>query len=165
MAEKGVKVGNISSQQIFNTLGKWHGLNTALKQMLLQQPSVNSSSNRALTRKVSDSVLWGRALSALSVRLNAEEKVDKNVSVEEASFYREGLVALKLAKEVIRVQHGWRANAVKDLNQSGGYSRTLANSATDWPCLLLELLSAAAEIDYFQVSKNNLILLFSKLLS
>lgn len=37
------------------------------------------------------------------------------------------------------------------LNQIGGFSRSLANSATDWPRLLLELLSAAFEIDYFQV--------------
>ncbi|KAL7168122.1 hypothetical protein ACSBR2_038546 [Camellia fascicularis] len=44
----------------------------------------------------------------------------------------------------------WRANVVKDLNRIGGFSRSLANSATDWPCLLLELLSSATETDYFQ---------------
>lgn len=148
MAQKGVKLGNISSQQIFATLSKWHGLNTALRQIL--QPGIKNS-NRTLTGKLTDSVLWGRALFALSVRLNAEEMDDKKMSVEEASYYKEGLVALKLAKEVIRVQQGWRANAIKDLNQTGGFSRTLAKSASDWPCLLLELLSAAAEIDYFQL--------------
>ncbi|KAL8135797.1 hypothetical protein AgCh_010419 [Apium graveolens] len=34
--------------------------------------------------------------------------------------------------------------------QKGGFSKSLANSATDWPCLLLELLSTASELDYFQ---------------
>ncbi|KAK9285425.1 hypothetical protein L1049_024618 [Liquidambar formosana] len=77
----------------------------------------------------------------------------KNVSVEEASYYREAVVALRLAKEVIKVQQGWRANAVAHLNRTGGFSRSLANSATDWPSLLLELLSEAAEIDYFQQPK------------
>ena len=82
--------------------------------------------------------------------LGLKEK-GKTLSLQEASYYKEGLVALKLAKEVIRVQQGFRANAVKHLNKSGGFSRTLANSATDWPYLLLELLSIAAQSDYFQV--------------
>lgn len=30
MAEKGVKLGTITSQQIFTAMKKWHGLNTAL---------------------------------------------------------------------------------------------------------------------------------------
>lgn len=48
------------------------------------------------------------------------------------------------------MQQKWRGNAVRELNAKGGFSRSLANSATDWPCLLLELLSAASELDYFQ---------------
>lgn len=111
-----------------------------------------------MSEKASSSVLWSRAVFALSARSNVKE-IDgvlglgdkgKSVSVEEASYFREAIVALKLAKEVIRIQQGWRANAVKDLNRVGGFSRSLANSATDWPCLLLELLSSAAETDYFQ---------------
>ncbi|KAL6316023.1 hypothetical protein AAG906_015439 [Vitis piasezkii] len=58
----------------------------------------------------------------------------------------EVMVGLRLAKEVIKVQQGWRANAVAHLNLSSGYSRSSANSATDWPWLLLELLSQAAKI-------------------
>ncbi|KAL6316020.1 hypothetical protein AAG906_015436 [Vitis piasezkii] len=58
----------------------------------------------------------------------------KAVSMEEASYFREVMVGLRLAKEVIKVQQGC------------GYSRSSANSATDWPCLLLELLSQAAKI-------------------
>ncbi|XP_071728551.1 uncharacterized protein [Rutidosis leptorrhynchoides] len=80
----------------------------------------------------------------LSVRLNAHESVKVGLD------YKEGFVALKLAKEVIMVQQGFRANAVKHLNKTGGFSRSLANSATDWPLLLLELLSGAAQADYFQ---------------
>lgn len=107
--------------------------------------------------------LWDRAVFTLSARLNAKEvdgvlglgEKGKSVSIGEASYYREAVVALRLAKELIGVQQGWRANAVKHLNQTGGFSRSLANSATDWPCLLLELLSAAAETDYFQVIERS----------
>lgn len=103
--------------------------------------------------------MWDRAVFVLSARCNAAEidgvlslrEKGKSLSMEEASFYREAVVALRLAKEVIRVLHGWRANAIADLNRSGGFSRSLANSCTDWPCLLLELLSQAAEIAHFQV--------------
>lgn len=102
--------------------------------------------------------MWDRAVFALSARCNAAEidgvlslrEKGKSLSMEEASFYREAVVALRLAKEVIKVLHGWRANAIADLNRSGGFSRSLANSCTDWPCLLLELLSQAAEIAHFQ---------------
>lgn len=73
----------------------------------------------------------------------------RDVSLPEDSYYREAMAALELAKEIIKVQQGWRVNAIKHLNETGGFSRPLAHSATDWPCLLLELLSDAAEVDYF----------------
>lgn len=112
-----------------------------------------------MSDKLTTSVLWDRAVYALSARQNAKEideilglgEKGKSLSVDDVSYYREAVAALRLAKEVIKVQQGWRVNAVKHLNQTGGFSRSLANSATDWPCLLLELLSAASEIDYFQV--------------
>ncbi|XP_060213515.1 uncharacterized protein LOC132640779 isoform X1 [Lycium barbarum] len=146
MAQKGIKLGTISSHQIFTVLSKWHGLNTALKQIL---DGSNSNPRKAVSvRNNSVLSLWERAVFASSVRLNAQEK--GGLSLEEDTYYRETTGALNLAKEVIRVQQKWRANAIKHLNQTGGFSRPLANSATDWPCLLLELLSSAAEIDYFQ---------------
>lgn len=147
MAQKGIKLGTISSHQIFTILSKWHGLSTALKQIL---DGSNSNTRKAVSiRNNSVLNLWERAVFASSVRLNAEES--GGLSLEEETYYKEAMSALNLAKEVIRVQQKWRANAIKHLNQTGGFSRSLANSATDWPCLLLELLSSAAEIDYFQV--------------
>lgn len=155
MVEKGVKLGTISSRQIFTTLSKWHGLNTALRRVI---QSNNAASKSAVVDKASPSVLWDRAVFALSARCNAQE-IDgvlglsekwKGLSIEEASYFREAFLALRLAKEVITVQHGWRANAIAHLNRTGGFSRSLAHSCTDWPCLLLELLSQAAEIDHFQ---------------
>lgn len=158
MAEVGVKLGTISSHQIFSTLHKWHGLNTALRRIL---HSNNNASKNVLSTNVTSSVLWDRAVFALSARSNAAEideilgfqENTKRLSIEEASYYREGIVALRLAKEVIKVQQEWRANAISHLNKTGGFSRSLAHSCTDWPCLLLELLSQAAEIDYFQVTQ------------
>ncbi|KAL9660915.1 hypothetical protein QQ045_025734 [Rhodiola kirilowii] len=61
------------------------------------------------------------------------------IPLDEASYFKEAVVALRLAKEVIKVQQSWRKNAVMAMNKKGGISRSLANSATDWPWLLLEL--------------------------
>lgn len=163
MAYKGIQLGTITSNQIFSTLNKWHRLDTALRRIIILNNSNSPSRSRnAISDKVSGSVLWERAVFTLSARSNAKEidellgLVDrgKSLSLEETSYFREAIVALRLAKEVIKVQQGWRANAIAHLNRTGGFSRSLANSCTDWPCLLLELLSQAAEIDYFQVMKN-----------
>lgn len=158
MTQKGIQLGAITSSQIFSTLNKWHRLDTVLRRILLQNNSNIALKSRNAISKVSSSVLWDRAVFALSARSNAKEideilgleEKGKNLSVEEASYFREAFVALRLAKEVITMQQGWRASAIAHLNRTGGFSRSLANSCTDWPCLLLELLSKAAEIDYFQ---------------
>ncbi|KAL9255293.1 hypothetical protein AKJ16_DCAP17985 [Drosera capensis] len=144
IARKGVLMGSISSSQVFGVLNKWIGMKSALERV------VGSPSP-----KVSMSVLWDRAVFGMLGRVKGDEiegVVGKGtrMSVEEKRYYKEGLTALELAKEVIRIQRGWRSNAVKELNRTGGFSRSLANSATDWPCVLLELLSNAAEIDHFQ---------------
>ncbi|GKD06097.1 hypothetical protein Tco_1181071, partial [Tanacetum coccineum] len=157
MAENGVKLGVIGSSEVFRTLKKWHCLDTVLEKIIGVDKGVVGS-KRGLSRKVNTLGLWDKAIRVLSVRLKAEEKdgvlgvrgKGGDLSVEEGLYYKEGIVALRLAKEVIRVQQGFRANAVKHLNETGGFSRSLANSATDWPFLLLELLSGAAQADYFQ---------------
>ncbi|XP_057429536.1 uncharacterized protein LOC130722727 [Lotus japonicus] len=149
MAENGIRAGTITSRQIFASLNKWHGLTTALRRVL-QTPA----SDRA-----SPATLWDRAVFAMSAKGNAAEiegvlkfgeKEMRALSVEEASYLKESVAALKLAKKVIEVQQGWRANAIAHMNRTGTFSRTLTLSCTDWPCLLLELLSQAAEIDHFQ---------------
>lgn len=155
MAQRAIKLGTISSHQIFTTLTKWHSPTTALDQIL----NVNTVSKLRMVNKknrVSPSNLWDTAVFKFSSALSEQELdgvFDKSISVEESSYYKEAMAALKLAKEVIRVQGKWRENAIQDLNNTGGFSRSLAHSATDWPCLLLELLSLAAEVDYFQVFK------------
>ncbi|KAL1542348.1 hypothetical protein AAHA92_26455 [Salvia divinorum] len=152
MAHRAIKLGTISSHQIFTTLTKWHSTTTALDQIL----NVNTISKMRIVNKknrVSPSNLWETAVFKFSSALSEQELdgvFDKSISVEESSYYKEAMAALKLAKEVIRVQGKWRENAIQDLNSRGGFSRSLAHSATDWPCLLLELLSLAAEVDYFQ---------------
>lgn len=153
MVQKAIKLGNISSHQIYTTLTKWHSPTTALRQILNTESS--TSRTRAVTKKnkISGYNLWESAVFKLSSGLSEQEInqiSEKNVTVEDISYYREALAGLKLAKEVIRIQQKWRENAIRDLNEKGGFSRSLANSATDWPCLLIELLSLAAEIDYFQ---------------
>lgn len=167
MVERGVMLGTISSQEIFTTLNKWHSPRTAIERILGKSAdglSINSRRNSVKkgdsTRKrgkssaaaVSSYVLnlWDVAVSRISARPNAEESLGRDVKVEDDSFYEEAMAALKLAKEVIEVQQRWRANAIKELNKTGAFSKSLSNAATDWPCLLLEILSSAAEVDYFQ---------------
>lgn len=147
MAWKGIQLNTISSHDIFTTLNKWHGLTAALKQIL----SADNALDPTKSKIPSPLNLWERAVSTASARLNAQEIGGLDGEAEEGSYNRESLAALKLAKAVIRLQQKWRHNAIKHLNQTGGFSRSLANSTTDWPCLLLELLSSAAEVDYFQV--------------
>lgn len=74
----------------------------------------------------------------------------RKYEVEEAAFVKEGMAALRVAKEVIEMEQEWKREAVRDLNRSGRFSRSLVNSATDWPVLLVDLLSQAAEVDFFQ---------------
>ncbi|RZC46209.1 hypothetical protein C5167_039160 [Papaver somniferum] len=154
MIGDGVRLGVIGSHQVFTTLNKSHGLNTALRRILQSNTSGNS-----FDRKISTSVLWDRAVFAMSSKTKVDEidevikgKNDKGkiVKLKDKAYLREAMLSLKLAKEVIDVQQSWRASAIAELNRNGGFSRTLANSSTDWPCLLLELLSAAAEVDHFQ---------------
>lgn len=149
MADKALRMGAITSRQIFNSLNKWHGLSGSLRRVLNTPAS-----------KGSPAVLWDRAVLAMSSQCNADEidrvlgygENEKNVlSVEEASYFKESVVALKLAKKVIEMQQGWRGDAIAHMNRTGGFSRTLTHSSTDWPFLLLDLLSQAAEIHHFQV--------------
>ncbi|XP_043696983.1 uncharacterized protein LOC122647682 isoform X2 [Telopea speciosissima] len=152
MVQRGVRLGTIGPQQVFSTLNKWHSLNSALRSILQN----HTHSSTTIDDKVSTS--WSRALFALSARSKANE-IDavlglddkgKTLTLEETSYFREALLSLRLAKEVLQIHQSWRANAVSHLNRTGGFSRSLANSSTDWPYLLLELLSAAAEVDNFQ---------------
>ncbi|KAL2941763.1 Disintegrin and metalloproteinase domain-containing protein 12 [Bienertia sinuspersici] len=169
MAIRGIELGQITSHQIFTTLNKWHGLSHTLRHIL--QSSNSGSKIGVLSNKASASVLWDRAVFAFSARFNSKdleglvglERNKKGMTAEEMSYMKEAVIALRLAREVIRVQQQWRANAVADMNKTGGFSRSLTSSSTDWPYLLLELLSSASEIDHFQlaviVSFQDLILL------
>ncbi|KAJ4975668.1 hypothetical protein NE237_000774 [Protea cynaroides] len=154
MVQKGVRLGSIGSQQVFSTLNKWHGLNSALRRILQN----HTHSSTKIDDKVSTSVLWSRALFAMSARSKTDEidailgldEKGKALTLEETSYFREALLSLQLAKEVIQIHQSWRSNVVAHLNRTGGFSRSLSNSSTDWPYLLLEMLSAAAEMGYFQ---------------
>ncbi|CAN1843427.1 Rab3 GTPase-activating protein catalytic subunit [Linum perenne] len=177
MAHKAIQLGSISSTQIFSTVTKWHRPDTALRRIILQNSAGSGSKSRnAVSEKVSGSVLWDKAVCALTARSNAKEmdkvlklgeKGKRKLSVDEAAYYREAMVALRLAKDVVKALQKSRGDAIANLNQSGGFSRSLANSCTDWPCLLLELLSQAAEIDYFQpkLVMNNIEVLKKALLT
>ncbi|KAJ4730112.1 hypothetical protein OWV82_002785 [Melia azedarach] len=97
MAQKGVKLGTISSQQIFTTLNKWHGVDIAFRRILY---SSNKSVKIAVLEKASGSVLWERPVFALSARLNASEidgvlglrKNGRSFSVEDEAYLEKGLV-------------------------------------------------------------------------
>ncbi|KAK2388511.1 embryo defective [Trifolium repens] len=149
MAEKALRLGTITSRQIFTSLNKWHGLTTALKRVL----------NDSGSRKGSTAALWDRAVFVMGKECSGDEidrvlgfgdKEKSVLSVEEGLYFKESVVALKLAKKVIEIQQGFRVNAIANMNRTGEFSRSLTHSSTDWPVLLLDLLSQAAEIDHFQ---------------
>lgn len=158
LAHRAVRLGAVGSREVFAALNKWHGLRTALRRVV---------GPARLSRRDDDaapaSALWSKAVLALSGRIGAEE-IEGIVAAaaggggggkytrEEVAYMKEAAVALRLAKEVIGMQQEWRSEAVRHLNRTGGFSRSLVNSATDWPCLLLEILSEAAEVGFFQVS-------------
>ncbi|KAL3629084.1 hypothetical protein CASFOL_027145 [Castilleja foliolosa] len=154
MTKHAIKLGTISSHQILTTLNKWHSPNTILNR-ILNVDSDSKTKMRSVTKKnrLATSSLWDTAVFRYSAGLSEQELdevLDKQITVDEGSYHKEAMAALKLAKEVLRIQGKWRENAIRDLNSRGGFSRPLANSATNWPSLLLELLSLAAEVDYFQ---------------
>lgn len=102
-------------------------------------------------------MLWARAVLAASspshgddLMFHIDEGEVTNCSMEERAYMQEAMAALRVAKEVLGMQEGWRKEAVREMNRTGRFSRPLANSATDWPCLLLDVLSGAAEEDFFQ---------------
>uniref|UniRef100_A0A2C9UNW8 Uncharacterized protein n=1 Tax=Manihot esculenta TaxID=3983 RepID=A0A2C9UNW8_MANES len=77
------------------------------------QSSIKIKKN-AIFDKIFGSVLWVQEDFTLSARSNAQEidglpgLVDrgKSLSLEETSYFREAIVALRLAKKVIKVQQG-----------------------------------------------------------
>ncbi|KAG0464436.1 hypothetical protein HPP92_020055 [Vanilla planifolia] len=152
MAESGVRLGTISSRAVFSALSKWHGIRTALCRVI--GPDRLTKRDEEATA----SALWKKALLALTARLGASEvnavlgdaASERSCSLEEAAYLSEAVVALRLAKQVIGMHNEWRREAVRNLNRTGRFSRTIANSATDWPCLLIQILSEAAEVDNFQ---------------
>ncbi|CAJ1964190.1 unnamed protein product [Sphenostylis stenocarpa] len=109
--------------------------------------------------RASSQPLWERAVFAMSRECTTAEvgrilgfgENEKNgLSFEEASYMKESAAAPKLAKKIIALHQGWRANAITHMNRTGMFSGTLTHSCTDWPCLLLEFLSQVAEIDHFR---------------
>ncbi|PKU77220.1 uncharacterized protein LOC110107644 [Dendrobium catenatum] len=147
MAERGVRLGTIGSASVFSALNKWHGVGGALRRLI--GPGRLTKRDEA----VPVSALWNKALIAFMARIGDGEidvLLGEAASREEAAFMREAVVALRLAKEVLGMHQEWRREAVMHLNRTGRFSRSLVNSATDWPCLLLQILSDAAEIDFFQ---------------
>lgn len=165
LVDHGVRRGTIGSRDVFTALNKWHGLDTALRRII--GPGRLSKKDEA----ASASALWSKALLAFSVRIGtgeinvslavAEEKAmvtggTRKYSMDEVAYMREAVTSLKLAKEVIGMHQEWRREAMKHLNWTGGFSRSLANSSTDWPCILLDILSAAAEVDFFQVKNGHI---------
>ncbi|KAK8962355.1 hypothetical protein KSP40_PGU005024 [Platanthera guangdongensis] len=152
MAERGVRLGTIGSAAVFSALNKWHGVGTALRRII---------GPGRLTKRdesASESALWNKALLVFKARIGeaeintalGETSLERSCSPEESAFTREAVIALRLAKEVIEMHNEWRRESVRHLNSTGRFSRTLANSGTDWPCLLLQILSDAAEVDFFQ---------------
>ncbi|XP_062194187.1 uncharacterized protein LOC133897471 [Phragmites australis] len=146
LARGAVLRGALGSKDVLAALSRSHGLRTALSRVA-GAPAARSSTT-------SVPALWGRAVLASTRKDDATFRIGEgeaaNCSMEERAYMQEAMGALRVAKEVLRMQEGWRKEAVREMNRTGRFSRSLANSATDWPCLLLDVLSGAVEEDFFQ---------------
>jgi hypothetical protein len=157
LARGAVLRGAVGSKDVLAALTRSHGLRTALSR-LPGSPAARSSSTSTPARFSTTSVpaLWSRAVLALARQDDNTfcigEGEATNCSMEERAYMQEAMTSLRVAKEVLRMQEGWRKDAVMEMNITGRFSRSLANSATDWPFLLLDVLSGAAEEDFFQVN-------------
>jgi hypothetical protein len=142
----------VGSKDVLAALSRSHGLHAALSR--LAGPSARRGTS-------SVPVLWARAVLAANSSAQADHPTFRigegeapNCSMEETAYMKEAMAALRVAKEILRMQEGWRKEALREMNRTGRFSRPLANSATDWPCLLLDVLSGAAEVNFFQVESR-----------
>ncbi|KAH7684276.1 P-loop containing nucleoside triphosphate hydrolase protein [Dioscorea alata] len=140
MVDRGVRLGAIGARGVLSILNRRLGILSALRRLTNTDPSSKSSSITAL---------WNKAVIA-RMRVVDIEELEGGHSKEEVAYMREAAAALRVAREVVELHQEWRKEAVRELNRKGGFSRSLAHSVTDWPCLLLEILSGAAESDLFQ---------------
>ncbi|TVU11192.1 hypothetical protein EJB05_44761 [Eragrostis curvula] len=155
LARAAVLRGAVGSKDILVALSRSHGLGTALSR-IAGGPAARSFSASVPARSSTTSLpaLWARAVLASARQDDATFSIGEgeatNCSMEERAYMQEAMASLRVAKEVLRMQEGWRKESVREMNRTGRFSRSLANSATDWPCLLLDVLSGAAEEDFFQ---------------
>ncbi|CAN6476391.1 unnamed protein product [Victoria cruziana] len=177
LAQKAVRLGCIGGNDVFSILKKWHGIDGALRHILGKKDASRKDSAADLWRKAIRAVSsrgnvgdWEERYCEHLMELGAWNEAlqpgggavhDKNVtllgkgrldlkSMEELSYFKEAVLSLQLAKEVLSVHEGWRAKAVENMIRTNEYSNSLANLSTNWPFLLLELLSTAAHMGYFQ---------------
>ncbi|PUZ70160.1 hypothetical protein GQ55_2G204100 [Panicum hallii var. hallii] len=156
LARAAVLRGAVGSKDVLAALSRFHGLSTVLSR-LAGGPVARSSATSVPARRSSATsvpALWSRAVLAAVRRDDATFRIGEgeatNCSVEERAYMQEAMAALRVAKEVLGMQEGWRKEAIREMNRTGRFSRSLANSATDWPCLLLDVLSGVAEEEFFQ---------------
>ncbi|WZZ49972.1 hypothetical protein YC2023_050079 [Brassica napus] len=81
--------------------------------------------------KITTKIITSSNCFFIDLLVGLDEKGGCSLSVKEASYYRETAFALRLAKEVIKMQPGCRGNAIAHMNRTNGFSKTLANSCTD----------------------------------
>ncbi|RLM84396.1 uncharacterized protein C2845_PM04G16330 [Panicum miliaceum] len=156
LARAAVLRGALGSKDVLAALSRFHGLSTVLSR-LAGGPVARSSATSVPARRSSATsvpALWSRAVLAAVRRDDATCRIGEgeatNCSMEERAYMQEAMAALRVAKEVLGMQEGWRKEAIREMNRTGRFSRSLANSATDWPCLLLDVLSGVAEEEFFQ---------------
>ncbi|KAJ4791924.1 ATP-dependent protease ATPase subunit HslU [Rhynchospora pubera] len=146
-----ILLGKVGSHDIFTALNKWNGLSKTLH--MIAGPTTRSSTNTTVSQL---SLLWSKAVLSRMHKTGSKEidslltSSSKKYSMEEVAYIKETVAALALAKEILEMQKRWRHKSVRHLNHTGSFSRSLANVATSWPCLLIEILSEASEVNFFQ---------------
>eukprot|EP00252_Welwitschia_mirabilis_P023354 TRINITY_DN6579_c0_g1_i1.p1 TRINITY_DN6579_c0_g1~~TRINITY_DN6579_c0_g1_i1.p1 ORF type:complete len:598 (+),score=91.15 TRINITY_DN6579_c0_g1_i1:143-1936(+) len=104
-------------------------------------------------RRLNALAAWNDALQSGSgspYRSLLKARIWDSKTNEELHYFKESLLSLHLAKELLSIHEQWRANAIEHVKKTGSFSRMLAHTATNWPSLLIELLSCGVAEGYFQ---------------
>uniref|UniRef100_A0ACD5U4Y1 Uncharacterized protein n=1 Tax=Avena sativa TaxID=4498 RepID=A0ACD5U4Y1_AVESA len=132
LARAAVLEGAVGSKDVLAALSRSHGLHTSLSQLV--GPAAPSGTN-------SVQMLWARALLAATSPAHGDDPTFRigegeatNCSIEETAYMQEAMGALRVAKDLLRMQEGWRKEALREMNRTGRFSHSLVNTATDWPC-------------------------------
>lgn len=139
LAVKGAIQGAVSPTLVFRELSRSHSIRYSLEKILMEQKKENVYVENGLSE---DSLFFDN----FKILGNPEILSDSVLSVSGSSTGGEAILALSLAKRILRVQEGTRRARKAETGVQGQDPSQVA-----WAALLVDILSTAANPGIFQV--------------